>query len=157
LLTVKSGATLTSVNVEVNERLQKRCRMCEVAPSGGLTLARRIPLVIFLMIACCGYPFAFAQSPNAPVVVRKPKAQKKIKLKPLKPLSEKDIQRANKKALQASSAKSIQKANEKTFKDQAKAIKKANEKAAQANKALQKAHAKALRKAAEQARADTKK
>jgi hypothetical protein len=128
--------------------------------SGGLTLAGQIQfycVILVLVFGYGGYGSAFAQSPNAPVVVTKPKAAKKIKLKPLKPLSEKDIQRANKKAQKASSGKSIQKANEKILKDQAKAIKRANKKAAQANKALQKAHAKAVREAVKQAQADAAK
>jgi hypothetical protein len=93
------------------------------------------------------------QNTNNQVPITKskpPQKPKPVKLKPLKTLSEKDIQKANKKAVEASSAKSIQKANEKVRHDQAKAIKKANRKAAKVNKALQKANAKALREAQKQ-------
>jgi hypothetical protein len=98
-----------------------------------------------------------AQNPKNRATVKTPKAGTKVKLKPLKPLSEKDLQKANKKALEASSGKSIQKANQKILKNQAKTIQKGNKKAAQANKALQKAHAKALREAQKQAKVEAAK
>ena|SRR5581483_4334867 len=81
-----------------------------------------------------------------------PQKAKSAQPKPLKPLSAKDIEKANKKALKASSGKSIQKKNQKILKDQAKAQKKANRKAAQANKALQRAHTKTLREEKKQER-----
>ena len=120
-------------------------------------------VVIFLTFVYLGDPFAFGstmngtQSANGPVVVPKPKINKKdkkIQPKPLKPLTEKDIQRANKKALEAGSGKSIQKANQTVLRNQAKAIREANKKAVKANKALQKAHVKAVREAEKQARAE---
>ena len=99
-------------------------------------MARRILWCCLVIVLTFGSGFAKD--------VKKPKP---VKLKPLKPLTEKDIRKANKKALKASSAKSIQKANEKIIKHQAKGIRDANRKAVKANKALQKAHAKAVRDA----------
>ena len=119
--------------------------------SGEVLLLKQIPVCgVLLVILNSGYSFA-GQNTNGQASVTKPKPNKdsqNVKLKPLKPLSQRDIERANKKALKASNGKSIQKANQKLLKDQAKAIKEANRKAAKANKALQKAHAKALEKQA---------
>jgi hypothetical protein len=134
--------------------------LCERAFSGGVGLLKQIPFCeVLLVILISGYSFA-GQNANDQARVAKPKPNKvtqKVKLKPLKPLSQKDIDRANKKSLEASNGKSIQKANQKFLKDQAKAIKEANKKAAKTNKSLQKANAKALRKQEKQARADTAK
>jgi len=104
-------------------------------------LARRILWCCLVIVLTCGTGFA-----------KDDKKPKPVKIKPLKPLSEKDIQKANKKALKANSGESIQKTNEKIFKQQAKALKEANRKAIKANKALQKAHAKALRDAEKKAK-----
>src|SRR5437773_1524914 len=106
-----------------------------------MDLARRILWCFLVIVLTFGSGFAKD--------VKKPKP---VIFKPLKPLTEKDIQKANKKALKANSAKSIQKANEKIIKHQAKGIRDANRKAVKANKALQKAHAKAVRNAAKQAK-----
>jgi hypothetical protein len=116
-------------------------------------LLTKIPLcAVLFAILTFGHSFAFGQQ-----LKTGQNANKKVKLKPLKPLSEKDIQKANKRALAASSGKSVQKANQKIFKDQAKALKKATAKAAKANRALQKAHAKALREEEKKAKAETAK
>jgi len=106
-------------------------------------LARRILWCFLVIVLTFGSGFAKD--------VKKPKP---VKFKALKPLTEKDIRKANKKALEAHSGKSIQKANEKILRQQAKAIKEANRKAVKANKALQKAHAKAIRDAERKAKAE---
>jgi hypothetical protein len=135
--------------------------VCEVHRDGGLILARRIRCCCIVIFLAFGYygP-AFGQNSKGSVSVPKTKINKKqnkVKLKLLKPLSEKDLQKANKKALKASSGKSIQKTNDKILKNQAKAIKQGNKKAAKANKALQKMHAKAVRDSQKQARAEAAK
>jgi hypothetical protein len=115
-----------------------------------VSLQRQVQACCVGFVVMFGYSAGFGQKPNEPVVIKTPKTPKKpqkVNVKPLKPLSQKDIQRANKKGLEASSGKSIQKTNEKILKDQAKAMRKANKKAAKANKALLKAHAKAVRNA----------
>ena len=114
---------------------------------------------VLLVILTSGYSFA-GQNTNGQASVTKPKPNKnsqKVKLESLKPLSQKDIEKANKKSLKASNGKSIQKANQKLLKDQAKAMKEANKKAAKANRALQKAHAKALQEQEKQARSEAAK
>jgi hypothetical protein len=126
-------------------------------------LSRQIQSCCVFIFLICVYPFALEakvngiRDSNNSGVVSTPKIDKKAKPKPLKQLSAKDLQKANKKALEASSGKSIQKANQKAIGNQTKAIQKANKKAAQANKALQKAHAKAIREADKQARAEANK
>ena len=104
-------------------------------------LTKRILWCCLALVLTCGSGFAKD--------IKKPKP---VKLKPLKPLTEKDIQKANKKGLEASSGKSIQKTNQKIFKQQAKAIREANRKAMKANKAFYKAHAKAVRDAEKRAK-----
>src|SRR3954447_23710415 len=88
-------------------------------------LARRIIWCCLVIVLTFGSGFAKDVKKAKPVI-----------LKPLKPLSQKDIRKANKKALEANSGKSIQKANEKILRQQARAIKEGNRKAVKANKAL---------------------
>jgi hypothetical protein len=104
-----------------------------------MKIVKHVVLASLLVLAAYGVSYA-QTNPQPKTVVTKVKVKK---VKPAKPIKNKDIQKAQTKL--TTNEKTIQKANQKNIAAQQKAFRKSNQKATANFKAIQKASARNLR------------